>query len=499
LTSSTLSQKPGSFFDSLKEEKSKMSVSSANTTAKKKQSVQKILRKNLVSVSQSAKKDSLSSSSQAKIKNKANKTHRVQVSTLDTASQIGSMKSLQEDIPSIETSPLLQPAIPIESQFEAKTPASLRPTRSLTSLKAGQKRGNTPTLPQQPKVTPQSSTRKVATSRSRTDIDQQNKGYSNVINTPSISTDRMSPKLVFPEQRIQQQQQPKVDPLSLKTTYFRPIEDTKLTEYIQSIRNSQKQISRFEYKSTDCLLQEEPQKEAFVSSFSTTLQSLPEQGIQTERNILNNKDINIEKRAETLPEQLLTNRFESVGAYRSNMKESPTSSAQKNRLGNKKSEPSFNYLVQTTRERNIKKKDNEPYRDRKHEKFYEIPRENQIKSARFNNSDENAMFSHESLTIRGLQRSVVTRGPGDKLSPTSTFMRHGVGGGSETNNFSKLDQLLKNFKDEKLNKAEKEKKDQALEDGLFAPTSFGGADEEPSAMLSNLRKSLAKILIVKNE
>lgn len=509
MAASTLSQKHGSFFDSLKEEKSKMSISSTNTTAKKKQNVQKILRKNLVSVSQSAKKDSSSASSQTKIKNKANKTHRVQVSTLDTASQIGSMKSLQEDyITSIETSPLLQPAQPIENQLEAKMLSSLRPTRSLTSLKADQKRGNTPTLPQQPKVTPQSSTRKVATSRSRTDIDHQNKGYSNVINTPSMSTDRMSPKIVFPaaqtERTQPQPQQPKIDPLSLKTTYFRPIEDTKLTEYIQSIRNSQKQICRFEYKSTDCLLQEEPepQKEAIVSSFSTTLQSLPDQAIQTERNILNNKDTNIEKRAETLPEQLLTQRFESIGAYRSNMKESPTSSAQKNRLGNKKSEPSFNYMVQTTRERTTKKKDTEQYRDRKHEKFYEIPRENLIKSARFNNSDENAMFSHESLTIRGLQRSVVTRGPGDKLSPTSTFMRNGAGGGSEReiNNFSKLDQLLKNFKDEKFEKikAEKEKKEQALEDGLFAP-SLGGADEEPSAMLSNLRKSLAKILIVKNE
>jgi len=497
LTASALSQKPGSFFDSLKEEKSKMSVSSTNTTAKKKQSVQKILRKNLVSVSQSAKKDSSSSSSQVKLKNKANKTHRVQVSTLDTASQIGSMK----DIPSVEDSPLLQPTMPSENQLEAKTPSALRPTRSLTSLKADQKRGKTPTLPQQPSTTPQTSTRKIMSSRSRTNI-EQNKGYSNVINTPSMSTDRMSPKIVFPAAQTEPKAN-KVDPLSLKTTYFRPIEDTKLTEYIQSIRNSQKQICKFEYKSTDCLLQEEPQKEAIISSFSTTLQSLPEQAIQTERNILINRDINVEKRAETLPEQLLAQRFESSGsAYRSNMKESPTGSAQKSRLGNQKSEPSFNYMVQTARERTTKKKDNEQYRDRKHDRFYEIPRENLIKSARYNNSDENAMFSNESLTIRGLQRSVVTRGPGDKLSPTSTFMKNGAGGGSEReiNNFSKLDQLLKNFKDEKLekNRAEREKKDQALEDGLFAP-SIGGADEEPSAMLSNLRKSLAKILIVKNE
>jgi hypothetical protein len=248
------------------------------------------------------------------------------------------------------------------------------------------------------------------------------------------------------------------------------------------------------------LLQEEPQREAIVSSFSTTQQSVTEQAIQTERNILINKDINVEKRADTLPEQVMTQRFESSGAYRSNMKESPTNSAQKPRFGSKKSEPSFNYMVQTARERPTKKKDHEQYRDRKNEKFYEIPRENLIKSARYN-SDENGMFSNESITIRGLQRSVVTRGPGDKLSPTSTFMRnHGGGSEREINNFSKLDQLLKNFKDEKLekNRAEREKKEQALEDGLFAP-SIGGEDEEPSAMLSNLRKSLAKILIVKNE
>ena len=61
-----------------------------------------------------------------------------------------------------------------------------------------------------------------------------------------------------------------------------------------------------------------------------------------------------------------------------------------------------------------------------------------------------------------------------------------------------LDQLLKNFKDKDKAKNEKDLAKNLEGDGLFAPN-LAGADEEPSAMLSNLRKSLAKILIVKNE
>jgi len=508
-----LLQKPESFFDSLKEEKSKISVGS---TTKKKGSAQKILRKNTASISQSAKKEA----SQIKTKNKLNKTHRVQISTLDVGSHIGSMKSLPEDLPidEGEVSPTLQALTTQENQVEAKTPASLRPTRSMTSLKANQKRVNTPTLQQQlqsqpqlppqsksQRITPQASTRKLMSSRSRVDTKG---GFYNQINTPSMSTDRLSPRTMFSthtQSQIQsQREQDKtamINPLALKTTYFRPIEDTKLTEYIQSIRNTQKQTSRFEYKSTDCLLdneadqQQKEKPQTIVTSFSTTLQSTPDQVKMTERIALTNQDINIEQRSETLPEQLLTNRVGS--AYRSNMKESPTKF---NNYSHKSSESSLNYLVQTARERTYKKTDNEQYRERKHEKYYEKqPRDNLIKSARFNSqSDENHMFSNESLTLKGLQRSVVTRGPGDKLSPTSVIIGNTE---KEINNFSKLDQLLKNFKDEKVEKAKaKNERDLAknLEgDGLFTPNL--GSDEEPSAMLSNLRKSLAKILIVKNE
>jgi len=173
------------------------------------------------------------------------------------------------------------------------------------------------------------------------------------------------------------------------------------------------------------------------------------------------------------------------------MKESPT----RFNKNSQKPESGFNYMVQTARERTNKRKDSDQYRERKHEKYYEKPRDNLIKSARYNLSDENAMFSNESLTIKGLQRSVVTRGPGDKLSPTSVIIGNT---GGETNNFSKLDQLLKNFKDKDKAKNEKDLAKNLEGDGLFAPN-LTGADEEPSAILSNLRKSLAKILIVKNE
>lgn len=515
--STTLLQKPESFFDSLKEEKSKMSVGS---TAKKKGSAQKILRKNIPSTSQSQSQSQSQSAkkeaSQSKLKAKMNKTHRVQVSTLDMGSQIGSMKSLEEDILSGEASPLLEDVTTQENQVEAKTPSSLRPTRSMTSLKANQKRVQTPTqqLQSQPlpkpqlqsksqRITPQTSLRKVTSSRSRVDIDSNNNtkgGYSNIINTPSMSTDRLSPRTMFSTQTQYQSQsqieQPKINPLALKTTYFRPIEDIKLTEYIQSIRSSQKQLHKFEYKSTDCLLedneaadqQQREKPQTGFTSFSTTLQSTPDAVMMTERNALINQDINIEKRSETLPEQLTT-RFES--AYRSNMKESPTRFSK----NSQKPESSLNYMVQTARERTNKRKDSDQYRDRKHEKYYEKPRDNHIKSARYNLSDENAMFSNESLTIKGLQRSVVTRGPGDKLSPTSVIIGNT---GGETNNFSKLDQLLKNFKDKDKAKNEKDLAKNLEGDGLFAPN-LTGADEEPSAILSNLRKSLAKILIVKNE
>jgi len=156
--STTLLQKPESFFDSLKEEKSKMSVGS---TAKKKGSAQKILRKNIPSTSQSQSQSQSQSAkkeaSQSKLKAKMNKTHRVQVSTLDMGSQIGSMKSLEEDILSGEASPLLEDVTTQENQVEVKTPSSLRPTRSMTSLKANQKRVQTPTqqLQSQPLPKPQ--------------------------------------------------------------------------------------------------------------------------------------------------------------------------------------------------------------------------------------------------------------------------------------------------------------------------------------------------------
>ena len=269
---------------------------------------------------------------------------------------------------------------------------------------------------------------------------------------------------------------------AVKTTYFQPIEDFKLNEFIQNVKNSHHNSAKSQckvHREADIENNKNIKQPLSVTSFNAVL---PSPATLSERNNNTSKSVVTEKHIEEKalkPKYNNSNHNENINIDTKIVKVEIHPAKEKMQRSNSKDQ----------------------ILNRKQGKFYESKRESQqkenlLKSARLR-PGENLYSANESLSVsKNSRTSLIARVHGDsKLSPKGAIVSHDM----DTNTYSKLDQLLKNFKGDKIemttDRENKETRD--MNEGLFANNC--GDDEEAPMALSNLKKSLAKILIAKNE